>query len=266
MFFRISGRRTGIRFAGKYSSHRASAMSADFHDKSADVYFSLAGVQIGAWQALPVLPGMIAFGMIVGAAAAEKGFHFIDSFLMNLFVFAGLSQLVAMEVWPQQITVASLLALALVTATVNARLMLMGASLRPWLGPLPLLQTYPTLHLLTDPGWLIAMRYHAQGGRDGGILLGGGLVMMATWLMSSSTGFLLSSAITDPRRYALDLVMPVFFATMLVPLWRGKRRAIAWIVAGVVALLFERFVGGFWYIVAGAVAGSITGGLLHERD
>jgi predicted branched-subunit amino acid permease len=223
-------------------------------------------VQLGAWQSLSTLPGMVAFGLIVGATAADKGFHFIDSFLMNLLVFAGLSQLVAMEVWPSEITFATLAALALVTATVNARMMLMSASLRPWLGHLPALQTYPTLHLLTDPGWLIAMRYHGQGGRDAGVLLGTGLMMMATWLAASSAGFLLGTAISDTRQFGLDLVMPVFFATMLVPLWKGPRRGLAWVIAGVVALLFERYVGGFWYIVAGAAAGSVAGGLLHDRD
>ena len=38
-------------------------------------------------------------------------------------------------------------------------MLLMGASLRPWLAPLPSWQSYPMLHLVTDPGWLIALRY-----------------------------------------------------------------------------------------------------------
>jgi predicted branched-subunit amino acid permease len=29
--------------------------------------------------------------------------------------------------------------------------------------------------------------------------------------------------VSDPRRYGLDLVMPIFFAAMIVPLWRGGR-------------------------------------------
>ena len=56
----------------------------------------------------------------------------------------------------------------------NARMLLMGASLRPWLAPLPSWQVYPMLHLTTDPGWLIAMRYRAEGGNDAAVFLGGG--------------------------------------------------------------------------------------------
>jgi predicted branched-subunit amino acid permease len=169
--------------------------------------WSLAGLRFGALLALPVLPGMIAFGIAVGATAARKGFSLVDSVLMNALVYGGASQMVAMEVWPDRITLASLAALALLTATVNARMLLIGASLRPWLGPLPSWQAYPMLHLSTDPGWLIAMRF---------------------------------------------------------PLWRGRRRAFAWGVAGAVALLTEYLVSGWWFVVTGAIAGSVAEGFADE--
>ena len=60
--------------------------------------------------------------------------------------------------------------------------------------------------------------------------------------------------------------MPIFFAAMLIPLWRGPRRAAAWAVAGAVALLVQQFIAGWWFIVAGAVAGSVAGGFLDDRD
>ena len=187
--------------------------------------------------ALPVLPGMIAFGIAVGATAARKGFSLADSVLMNVLVYGGASQMVAMEVWPERITLASLAALALLTATVNARMLLIGASLRPWLGPLPSWQAYPMLHLSTDPGWLIAMRYRGEGGNDAAVFLGAGLLVWAVWMAATTVGYLMGALVSDPRRIGLDLVMPIFFAAMLIPLWRGGRRAFAWGVAGAVALL-----------------------------
>src|SRR3977135_2015018 len=112
------------------------AMANDTSDQSVPPC-TLAGCQLGLWLALPVVPGMVAFGLAVGATAARKGFGFLDHMLMNVFVYAGMSQLVAMEVWPDRITVATLAGLALICATVNARLLLMTAALYPWLGPLP---------------------------------------------------------------------------------------------------------------------------------
>ena len=132
--------------------------------------------------ALPVLPAMIAFGLAVGATAARKGFSFVDSLLMNVFVYAGMSQLVAMEAWPERVTFGALAALAVLMITVNARMLLMSAALYPWLGASPPWRIYPTLHVLADPSWIIAMRYRANGGSDAGVLLGSSVLLAVAWI------------------------------------------------------------------------------------
>jgi predicted branched-subunit amino acid permease len=227
---------------------------------------SLAGFNLGLRLALPVLPGMIAFGLAVGSTAARKGFSFVDSLVMNVFVYAGMSQLVAMEVWPERVTIAALGALALLCVVINARMLLITASLQPWLGALPPWKIYPALHIVVDPGWLIAMRYRAEGGSDIGVFFGSSVMLALTWMSATSAGHLTGALISDPRRYGIDLVMPIFFAAMLIPLWRGARRGVAWLVAGAVALLVQYLLGGWWFIVAGAVAGSVVGGLLDDAD
>ena len=162
----------------------------------------------------------------------------------------------------EHFTVDAIAGLALVTATVNTRMLLISASLYPWLGESAGWRIYPTLHILTDPGWLILMRYRARGGSDAGVFLGSSVVLAATWIGAAAVGYLLGSHIADPRRFGIDLVMPIFFAAMLVPLWRGPRRAVGWLVAGLVALIVQRVFGGWWFIVAGAVSGSVVGGLV----
>ncbi len=241
-------------------------MTTNLDTRDAPPHGSLAGFRLGLRLALPVLPGMIAFGLAVGATAAGKGFGFIDHMLMNIFVYAGMSQLVAMEVWPDQFTVAAMAGLALLCATVNARLLLMTAALQPWLGRMPSSQIYPALHLLTDPGWLIAMRYRAEGGSDTGLFFGAGAMLFIAWQSAVAAGYLLGALIADPRQVGLDLVMPVFFAAMLVPLWRGPRPALAWAAAGGVALGVQHFIGGWWFIVAGAIAGSVFGGCIDDCE
>lgn len=228
--------------------------------------FSRAGFNLGLRLALPVLPGMVAFGLAVGATAARKGLSFLDNLLMNLFVYAGMSQIVAMEAWPERFGVAALASLALLCATINARMLLMSASLQPWLGGLPRWQIYSGLHLLTDPSWLISMRYRAEGGADAGVFFGASVMLALAWMGAIMAGYLAGVLIADPRRYGIDLVMPIFFAAMLIPLWRGARRSIAWLVAGAVALLVQQFVGGWWFIVAGAIAGAVAGGFLDDAE
>ena len=230
--------------------------------------WSRAGFALGVRLVLPILPGMVAFALACGAVSVRKGLSFVDTLLMNGLVYAGASQMIAIEIWPDRLTLASVAALAAITATINARMLLMGASLQPWLAPLPPWQVYPVLHLTTDPGWLVAMRYRAEDGHDAGVFLGGGVAIFVLWMVATSAGYLLGVLISDPRAVGLDLVMPIFFAAMLIPLWqnapRRYRRGFGWIVAAVVALAFERLFHGWWFIIAGAVAGAIAEGFAED--
>jgi 4-azaleucine resistance transporter AzlC len=227
-------------------------------------YWSVAGVNLGLRLIAPVLPIQIMFGLAFGALAAQKGLSLFDATMMSLLVFAGASQFVAMEIWAEPLTFAAIVTLTLVTAMVNMRFFLMSASLRPWLGPLPAWQSYSTLATLTDPGWIAAMRYRAEGGGDAAVFLAGGLAMWVLWIVSTVPGYLIGTLLTDPKSIGLDLVMPAFFTVMLVPLWRGGKRAISWAIAGVVALLMAKFVPGYWFIVGGALAGSIAAGFIDD--
>jgi 4-azaleucine resistance transporter AzlC len=228
--------------------------------------WSLAGFNLGLRLALPVVPGMVAFGLAVGATAARKGLGFVDNLLMNLFVYAGMSQLVALEAWPERFTVGALAALGVLMITINARMLLMSAALYPWLYASSPWRIYPALHVLTDPSWLITMRYRAEGGSDAGVFLGSSVLLAIVWIAAACAGHVGGMLIADPRRYGIDLVMPIFFAAMLIPLWRGGRHAVAWIVAGAVAVAVHQLAGGWWFIVAGAVAGSAVGGFLDDSD
>jgi predicted branched-subunit amino acid permease len=203
------------------------------------------GMRLG----LPVAPGIMAFGVVVGAAAARQGLTFVQNLAMNFLVCSGIAQLTV----------------AVLAAVVGARLFLMSVSMRPWLGQRPAWQAYSALFFLTDATWLIAMRYRAEGGRDIAVYFGAASAIMAAWLVATGAGYFVGSFITDPTKYGLDLVMPAFFAAMLVPLWTGPRRAWGWAIAGIVAVAVERLVPGWWFIVAGSIVGAVAGGYLDEQ-
>jgi 4-azaleucine resistance transporter AzlC len=228
-------------------------------------YWSADGVALGARQAVPAMPVMALFAIAFGAYAAQKGLTLVEATLMSALNFAGAAQFVAAEIWARPMTGAVILAMAIVAGIVNMRFVLISASLRPWLGALPARQTYPALAVLTEPGWLIALRYRAQGGGNVATILGSGLAFWMIWVAGTAGGWLIGATVSDPQRYGLDLVMPVFFAVILVPLWRGARAAVPWAVAGAAAVAASLYLPGSWYIIAGAVAGAIAGGLQDER-
>lgn len=229
--------------------------------RAASSLFTRSGCLLGARSTLPVLPGIILFAGAFGAAAAQKGLTLAQTLGVSAFVFAGASQMVALELWREAWSATTLLAIVAVTGAVNARMVLMGAAIQPWLSTEPTARTALNLFFLTDASWMIGVRYRAEGGRDVGVLFGAGVALWMVWVVATLPGYLAGSLVEDPRRFGLDLVMPIFFAALLVPLWQGWRPARPWAAAGAVALLVHAFVPGYAFIVAGALAGATAGAL-----
>lgn len=224
------------------------------------------GLLLGARLTVPLWPGIIVFALAYGTAAVQKGLSVAETALASGLVFAGAAQLVALEMWTDHWSAAAILLVGVVAFTVNARIILMGASLQPWLAPIPGRIVWPSLFLLTDANWVIAERYRAEGGRDAGVLIGGGLMLWLVWLVATLPGALLGRLLEDPSRFAIDLVLPVFFSAMAVPLWKGRRDTIAWSVAGVVSVATWWLVPGYLFMVTGALSGAVAGALLGMRD
>lgn len=223
------------------------------------VSLTLAGAMLGLRKVSVLIPGVVVFAVAFGAAASAKGLSLFEALLMSAAVYAGVAQLVAMELWRPEWSWGAIAGLAVVTATVNARMVLQGASLQPWFAHYPKTVNGLQLFLFTDASWLIGARYHGEGGRDLGVLVGSGLALWVVWVAATAPGFLLGSLVADPRRYGIDLVMPIFFAAMIVPLWRGRRAAVPWVVAGLVALVTARLIEGYAFIIVGSLSGALVG-------
>lgn len=102
--------------------------------------------------------------MAFGTVAARKGFTLFETFAMSATVYAGMAQFIVLESWPDRLTLPAIAAAVVVTGMVCLRFLLIGASLRPWLGRSPAAKVYPSLYLRTEPIWLLSMRYRALGG------------------------------------------------------------------------------------------------------
>jgi predicted branched-subunit amino acid permease len=226
--------------------------------------WSMAGFNHGLRLGLPVVPGVIAFGLIVGAVAERQGFTFIQHIALTVLVYSGIAQLVVLELWPKLLDLGTVATFAALTAVIGSRMFLMSVSMRPWFGKLPAWQSYPGLFMLTDASWLIAMRYHGEGGRDPAAYYGAAIIVTLGWIVGTMIGYFLGGFVVEPKKYGLDLVLPVFFAAMLIPLWSGARRAIGWGVAGIVAVAAQQVLPGYWFIIVGAVSGALVGGFLDE--
>lgn len=224
--------------------------------------FTLAGALAGARGVLPPALSSMAFGLAFGALAHEIGLSFAETTLMSCLVFAGSAQYPAILAWAFP---PAILPLALTTLAINARHLLFGAAVRPWLAPLSLRRAYSSLFFLSDANWLNAMRAWNGGAKDRAILLGGGIAMCLGWTSGTIAGHLVGTELGDLNRFGLDVAVPAFFASMLVGAWRGRADIIPVLVGAAAGLAAMKILPPGWHILAGSLAGAGAGMLRRVR-
>lgn len=224
--------------------------------------FTRAGVRAGFLRTVPVALGVVVFGLVFGLVAGQKGLSLAEALLMSGIVFAGASQMLALELWTHPVPVATL---ALAALVINLRYMMMTAALRPWLSHLPPHLAYLSLFFTADENWAVSVAEMRAGGTDVGFLLGGGLALYSFWIAATAIGRLFGTVLAHPERLGLDFVGIAVFVALALGLWRGPRDVVPWLVAGGVALAAKAGLPGTWYLVAGGLAGSLVGAWRDAR-
>jgi 4-azaleucine resistance transporter AzlC len=213
--------------------------------------------QDGARHMAPVGLFVVPFGIAYGAAAIETGLAPWVAMLKSGLMFAGASQIAALEIWHEPLPVVTLI---LVTLAVNARHILLGATLAHRLLPLPPWRLNASLYFLTDANWAVL------NGREGerithlpAFLCGSGLVLWVTWVIGTWIGVEVGRELGDLKRYGLDLMMVIYFGAVVMTQWRGRIDLGPWIAAAVVGVAGSYVLPMGWHVIAGALAGGLVG-------
>ncbi|WP_458735541.1 AzlC family ABC transporter permease [Zobellella taiwanensis] len=216
----------------------------------------------GFRQLLPLSLFVAAFGLAFGLAATQTGLDQGPVLLMSALVFAGTSQFAALDIWGLQVP---LVPLMITTFAINARHLLMGATLYPWLRHLPPARRYGIMLFASDANWAMAMQYFHRGERALGILFGGGLAIWIFWMLGTWLGVHFGSAIEDPVAIGLDMVLGCFLLAMALGARKDLRTLVIWLVAGVSSMLAYWWLPENSHVVVGALAGGVLGALWMEK-
>lgn len=220
-------------------------------------------IWLGFLQLLPLALFVVVFGLAFGLAAPQAGLDSTSTVLMSALVFAGASQFAVLDLWGAQVP---LLPLAVTVFAVNARHLLMGATLYPWLRHLPPSSRYGVMLFVSDANWAMAMQAFGQGRSGFGLLLGGGTALWLAWILGSWLGLYFGKAIHDPVSWGLDMVMGCFLLAMVVGGQRNLRIFVIWIVAAGASLLAYCYLPENSHVVVGALAGGALGALWMESE
>jgi 4-azaleucine resistance transporter AzlC len=217
------------------------------------------GFRRGMLATIPLLPGVVAFGLLYGMMARQVGFSPWQAWAMSLIVHAGSAQFAALGMWP----VSGALAIILTTLVINLRHLLMGASLAPHLRGVSRPRRLLLALWMSDESYALTIAAYQRGGGSQGYFLGANVGIYLAWTTSGLLGTLLGTAIPDPSRYGLDLVFPLGFLGLLMALVQDRIGLIVVVAAGGLSVVGRLLLPGAWSIlVAGLLASGL--GLLLE--
>lgn len=210
----------------------------------------------GAIAVSPIIVGVVPFGLIAGAAALERGLTVADAAAFSLGIFAGASQLAAIEVLG---TGGSVFVAVVTVLVINLRMMMYSASLAPWFAGEPLARRGLAAYLLTDQAYAVALARYTDAEADDlppadrlPYFLGAAATMWGTWQICTIVGTVVGGRIPDgvPLAFAIPLV----FLTLIPPAVTDRPTVIAAVVAAVVATI-----GAQWPANLGMLTGALSG-------
>jgi predicted branched-subunit amino acid permease len=217
----------------------------------------------GALKALPVIISAGPFAILFGAVAVANGQTVAEASLMSAVVYAGASQLVGIELFGQQVP---LWIVVLSILAVNFRHILYSAALTPLIDHFTLPQKLLSFFLLTDPqfaetlargetGHTITFRWY----------LGFGLMIYFPWIAMSAVGGLLGKIIGDPAIWGIDVLLPIYFMSLVLGFRKRSNFLLIVLVSGGVSVVAQHLVGAPWHISIGAIAGVVLAALLPPK-
>jgi len=207
---------------------------------------------------IPILLGVVPFGLIFGALALSAGIPLLETQALSLFVFAGSAQFIT-AVLVAEGTPAFIIVLTILV--VNLRHALYSASISPYTQHLPRRWKAILAWLLTDEAFVVAsVRYRDKNSaHTHWFTFGTGLTLWAAWQVSTAAGIALGQVI--PENSLLDFALPLTFIALLVPLLIDRPTWVAAAVSGFSAVLLSGLPYKLWVLVAallGVAAGMVA--------
>ena len=176
----------------------------------------------------PLWIGVVPFGAVYAVTARAAGLGLVETQLMSLLLFAGGAQFAAVGLIAAG---AGPWTLVSTTLLINLRHLLYGVVVAATT-ELRGVRRAVAAHLLTDE----AFGVHVAHGRGRpAFLIGAGLSLFVVWNAATLAGALLARSLPDPYAIGLDIVFPLAFLALLVPLVRDRRSLAVALTSGLAA-------------------------------
>lgn len=212
----------------------------------------------GFRDTIPLVIGAIPFGLIFGALAVTSGISPAGAMGMSLFVFAGSSQFIAVNMIAAG---AAMPVIWLTTLVVNLRHALYSATLAPYVKHLPQTWLLPLGFWLTDETFVVVANHfqdHENAPYRHWYYFGSAIFMYVNWNIWTVIGIVAGQSIPDPGRFGLDFALIVTFIGMVIPMIKNRPIFASVIAASIAAVIFHPLPNNIGLLIA-AVIGVVVG-------
>ena len=208
----------------------------------------------GVRDVAPVVVGVIPFGLVAGAAAVDAGLSGLQAVGLSVVVFAGASQLAAIELLGDNAPLAVVVATIIV---VNLRMLMYSASIAPQFREVAARWKALMAYVLTDQAYAMSLTtFRERDVARRGYYLGTAMPLWVVWQVCTIVGVVVGARV--PAWLPLDFALPLVFLALLVPAIESASTAAAGLVGGSLATLGA----GLPYelgLPLGAVTGVVAG-------
>ncbi|MGI9018707.1 MAG: AzlC family ABC transporter permease [Euzebya sp.] len=169
----------------------------------------------GARDLSPIFLGMAPFGLVAGIAAVDAGLPAWGASVYSIFVFAGASQLAALNLLGEGAHPAIIIG---TVAIINARFLMYSASMATRFSEESLTRRGIMAYFLTDQAFAVTITQldrQPDYGPRWAYYMGGAVPLWVMWQIYTLAGALAGSVI--PPEFPLGFAVPLVFAALLVP-------------------------------------------------
>lgn len=212
---------------------------------------------------LSIIPGVLPFGLIMGALGNTAGISAVELGVLNVFVFAGASQLVAVDLLMKDIPSSIIVLTGLI---INLRMILYSASFSGVLKESSFGIKTLGSYLLTDQAYAVytAHSYSLKERKEKIMFyLGAGMCMSLFWQLFVTVGFIFGNFL--PSSLNLDFAVPLSFIALTIPTLKNKNYYYVVLISSVCSIVFNSVPYNLGLLISAGIA-LIVGSILIGRN
>ncbi len=212
---------------------------------------------------LPITTAILPFGLVMGAVSAAASLSLFQTVSMNLLIFAGASQLAAVELMTQH---AASSVVVLTGLIINLRFLLYSAALSPVVQRSSWFVKAFCAFTLTDQNYAV-MSAHQDKLKSNAeavkFYLGASFAMLLTWHSSVIGGYVFGNL--APPEWSLEFAVPLSFVALVVPTLKNRKYVAVAVFSGLISIPLSEVPYRAGLILSALLAMSLAWALHRKR-